>query len=245
MSVIIVIPARYGSTRFPGKPLVSIAGRSLIERVHERAIRSTLASSVWIATDDDRIVEHVHSFGGKVVKTETNLATGTDRIAVALPAIEKIEGHRAEQVVNLQGDEPLIDISGVDRIIRTLQETDADVVTLSCPIHTDDEFLSRDVVKVVTDLHQNALYFSRAPVPYGSRQLARRHVGVYGYQARVLRHFPNLEPTPLEIAESLEQLRVLQNGYKIRLIETTAPHLGVDRPEDVARIENELARLQE
>ncbi|HEY5610738.1 MAG TPA: 3-deoxy-manno-octulosonate cytidylyltransferase [Thermoanaerobaculia bacterium] len=242
MNALIVIPARYGSTRFPGKPLVMIGGQTLIERVHRRALESKVASAVWIATDDDRIVEHVRSFGGRVVKTESNLATGTDRIAAALDTIEKEQRVRSDQVINLQGDEPLIEIGGVDRLIRALQESKADVVTLSCPIRTEEEFRSHDIVKVVADYEGNALYFSRAAIPHDSYVIARRHVGVYGYQSAVLRRFPNLEPSPLEIAESLEQLRLLQNGYKIRVIETAAPHLGVDRPEDVAKIEDALAK---
>ena len=116
------------------------------------------------------------------------------------------------------------------------------MATLACPIESDDEYTSRDVVKVVTDLRDNALYFSRAPIPYGSRTLARRHIGLYGYQSRVLRALSEAAPTPLEAAESLEQLRALQNGFRIRVLHTDKPHLGVDRPEDVLRVEAEIAR---
>jgi 3-deoxy-manno-octulosonate cytidylyltransferase (CMP-KDO synthetase) len=238
MNAVIVIPARWASTRFPGKPLAMIAGRSLIQRVYERASRSTRAAAIWVATDDDRIAEHVRSFGGRVVKPLGDFRTGTDRIAASLDLI----GTDCDQVVNVQGDEPLIDVSSVDAIIEVLQSSGVDMATLACPLESDEEFLSADVVKVVTDRQGDALYFSRAPIPWRSRANARRHVGLYGYQAGVLRELASLEPAPLELAESLEQLRALQNGFRIRVLQTARPHLGVDRPEDVARVEKELAK---
>jgi 3-deoxy-manno-octulosonate cytidylyltransferase (CMP-KDO synthetase) len=238
VQAVIVIPARYGSTRFPGKPLVRIAGVSLIQRVYERAARSSRADAVYVATDDDRIVGHVLEFGGRVVRPEGDFATGTDRIAAALALMEE----PFAQVVNVQGDEPLIDPDSIDRVIDVLQATGVDMATLACPLESDEEYHSRDVVKVVTDLTGDALYFSRSAIPHGSRELARRHIGLYGYQAAVLQRLSTFAPSPLERAESLEQLRALQNGLKIRVLETSKPHLGVDRPEDVARVESELAR---
>jgi 3-deoxy-manno-octulosonate cytidylyltransferase (CMP-KDO synthetase) len=238
MRAVIVIPARYGSTRFPGKPLVAIAGISLIQRVYERAAKATRADAVYVATDDDRIVDHVHDFGGRVVRPEGDFATGTDRIAAALALMDEAFA----QVVNVQGDEPLIDPASIDRVVDVLQATGVDMATLACPLETDDEYQSRDVVKVVTDFTGDALYFSRSAIPHGSRELARRHVGLYGYQSNVLQRLSALAPSPLERAESLEQLRALQNGFKIRVLETSKPHLGVDRPEDVARVESELAK---
>jgi 3-deoxy-manno-octulosonate cytidylyltransferase (CMP-KDO synthetase) len=240
VSALIVIPARWGSTRFPGKPLVKIAGRTLIERVYARAIRSIHAHAVYVATDDERIADHVRQFGGRVVMTG-EAATGTDRIAAALDAIERELRQRFEVVVNVQGDEPLIDVQSVDRIIRTLLDSNADIVTLACPIISEEEFHSPDVVKVVVADNGDALYFSRAPIPHGARALARRHVGIYGYRSGALRAFTRMAPSDLERAERLEQLRGLQNGLTIRVLETTAPHLGVDRPEDVVRVEAELA----
>jgi 3-deoxy-manno-octulosonate cytidylyltransferase (CMP-KDO synthetase) len=245
MRGVIVIPARYASTRFPGKPLAVIAGVSLIQRVYDRAVQSKRASSVYIATDDDRIAEHVTAFGGKIARPEGDFQTGTDRIAAALDVIEKNESASFDQVVNVQGDEPLIDPRSIDSLFETLATSGVDMATLACPIDTDEEYQSRDVVKVVTDLEGNALYFSRAPVPYGSRESARRHVGLYGYQSRVLREFTRLAPSPLERAESLEQLRALQNGFKIRVQHTDRPHLGVDRPEDVMRVEDELRSMRD
>ncbi|MCU1348231.1 MAG: 3-deoxy-D-manno-octulosonate cytidylyltransferase [Acidobacteria bacterium] len=241
MRSVIVIPARWASTRFPGKPLAPIAGLSLIRRVYERAARASRADAVYVATDDDRILGHVLEFGGRVVRPEGDFATGTDRIAAALDLLRQSTDETFDQVVNVQGDEPLIDPASIDQVIDVLQATGVDMATLACPLESDEEYHSRDVVKVVTDLTGDALYFSRSAIPHGSRALARRHVGLYGYQATVLQRLSALPPSPLEQAESLEQLRALQNGLKIRVLETTKPHLGVDRPEDVARVESELA----
>ena len=237
MRSVIVIPARWASTRFPGKPLAPIAGVSLIRRVYDRVIASERASAVYVATDDSRIEAHVLEFGGKVLRPEGEFATGTDRIAAALRLAD--EPH--DVVVNVQGDEPLIDIFEVDRLIDLLSDDSADIATMACPLADDEEFLARDVVKVVTDDHGHALYFSRAPI--GSRETALRHVGVYAYRSRALDTFVSLSPSPLERAESLEQLRGLQHGLKIAVLRTSKPHLGVDRPEDVARVEKELAKL--
>jgi 3-deoxy-manno-octulosonate cytidylyltransferase (CMP-KDO synthetase) len=243
MSGLIVIPARYGSTRFPGKPLVKIAGMSLIQRVYERAVQSKRASAVYIATDDDRISGHVAEFGGRVISPEGDYQSGTDRIAAALPLVEELEGRRFASVVNVQGDEPMIDIASVDALFDALEESGAEMATLACPLQSDEELHNRDIVKVVTTLDGDALYFSRAPIPYGDRSLARRHVGLYGYRTEALRRFSTLPQSPLELAESLEQLRALQNGFRIRVLHTPKPHHGVDRPEDVDRVEHELAKL--
>ena len=241
MRSVIVIPARWASTRFPGKPLVPIAGISLIQRVYERAAKSGMAAAVYVATDDDRIFGHVVEFGGKCVRPEGDFSTGTDRIAAALPIIESLEGAPFDLVVNVQGDEPLIDVSAVDGLLERLSTSVAGMATLACPIESDDEFHARDVVKVVLDAVGNALYFSRAAI--GSREAALRHIGVYAYRRAVLERFVSLEPSPLERAESLEQLRALQHGFRIAVSKTSKPHLGVDRPEDVARVESELAKL--
>jgi len=235
MKSVIVIPARWASSRFPGKPLAMIAGVSLIQRVYERASRSKRANAIFVATDDDRIAGHIASFGGGVVRPEGDFQSGTDRIAAALDLL----GDAYDQVMNVQGDEPLIDVSAIDTVIEVLQTTGVDMATLAAPIESDEEWQSRDVVKVVTALSGDALYFSRAPLAG-----AQRHVGIYGYQTGVLRALAALAPSPLERAESLEQLRALQNGLKIRVVQTTRPHLGVDRPEDVARVEYELARQE-
>jgi 3-deoxy-manno-octulosonate cytidylyltransferase (CMP-KDO synthetase) len=240
MRSVIVIPARWGSTRFPGKPLAPIAGVSLIQRVYARARASTRASAVYVATDDERIFGHVLEFGGKAVRPEGDFTTGTDRIAAALPLIEDLEGAPFDIIVNVQGDEPLIDISSVDALIERLETTPSGMATLACPLESEDEFHARDVVKVVTDALGNAIYFSRAAI--GSREVSLRHIGVYAYRRAVLERFVALEPSPLERAESLEQLRAIQHGFRIAVSRTTKPHLGVDRPEDVARVESELGK---
>ena len=209
-----------------------IAGVSLIQRVYERAAKARRASAIFVATDDDRIADHVASFGGRFVRPEGEFQSGTDRIAAALELL----GDDYDQVINVQGDEPLIDVDSIDAVIEVLQETGVDMATLASRIEHDDERQSRDIVKVVTALSGDALYFSRSPLAG-----AQRHVGMYGYQANVLKTLASLAPSPLELAESLEQLRALQNGFKIRVVQTTRPHLGVDRPEDVARVEHELA----
>lgn len=241
MNGVIVVPARYGSTRFPGKPLVQIAGVSLIRRVYARVAKSQRATAVYVATDDDRIAAHVEAFGGRVVQPAGEFATGTDRIAAALPLIEQLEPSAFEFVVNVQGDEPLIEVDAVDALIAELESGSSDIATLACPIETEDEFHARDVVKVVSNSAGEALYFSRAPI--GSRDTALRHVGVYAYTRAALARFVSLPQSPLERAESLEQLRALQHGFRIAVLHTSKAHLGVDRPEDVARVESELANL--
>jgi 3-deoxy-manno-octulosonate cytidylyltransferase (CMP-KDO synthetase) len=237
MRSVIVIPARWASTRFPGKPLALIAGVSLIQRVYERAVSSKRAGAVYVATDDERIAAHVESFGGKSLSPDGDFPSGTDRIAAAL----KLVDIDYDVVVNVQGDEPLIDIGTVDDLIDLLREHDSEMATMACPLGSDEEHEARDVVKVVTDERMNALYFSRAPI--GSRETALRHIGVYAYRRPAIERFVSLPPSPLERAESLEQLRALQHGFKIAVLKTARPHLGVDRPEDVARVESELARL--
>jgi 3-deoxy-manno-octulosonate cytidylyltransferase (CMP-KDO synthetase) len=237
MRSVIVIPARWASTRFPGKPLVPIAGVSLIRRVYDRAILSKRAEAVFVATDDDRIEEHVRGFGGGVLRPVGDYQTGTDRIAAAL----QLTGTPFDVVVNVQGDEPLIEIEQVDALIDLLAWNESEMATMACPLGSGEEFEARDVVKVVLDAAGRALFFSRAPI--GSRETALRHIGVYAYLRTAIERFVALPQAPLERAESLEQLRALHHGFKIAVLQTTRPHLGVDRPEDVARVEHELAKL--
>ena len=208
-----------------------------MQRVYERAVQSQRASAVYVATDDDRIEQHVTSFGGRVLRPAGEFQTGTDRIAAAL----RLSGDAFDAVVNVQGDEPLIDIANVDELIELLARGATEMATMACPLANDEELNARDVVKVVVDDSSNALYFSRAAI--GSRETALRHIGVYAYCREALERFVTLEQSPLERAESLEQLRALQHGFKIAVLRTAKPHLGVDRPEDVARVESELARL--
>ena len=212
-----------------------IAGASLIQRVYERAVQSRRASAVFVATDDERIAQHVTAFGGRFVQPRGDFETGTDRIAASLALL----GDDFDQIINVQGDEPLIDIDSVDRLIDTLQSGPFGMATLASPLESDEELQARDVVKVIRDSVGNAIYFSRAPI--GSRETALRHIGVYAYRRAVIERFVALEPSSLEQAESLEQLRAIQNGIRIVVLETGRAHLGVDRPEDVARVEAVLA----
>ena len=210
-----------------------IAGISLIQRVYERAQRARRAKAIFVATDDSRIAEHVIGFGGKTVQPRGDFQSGSDRIAAALNLL----GEEFDQVINVQGDEPLIDAGVIDNLIEALQTSRLDMATLACPLEGEEELQSRDIVKVVAALDGRALYFSRAPLAG-----AMRHIGLYGYQTAVLRKLAALAPSPLERAESLEQLRALQNGFRIQVLQTSKPHLGVDRPEDVLRVEQELAK---
>jgi 3-deoxy-manno-octulosonate cytidylyltransferase (CMP-KDO synthetase) len=219
-----------------------ISGMSLIQRVYERAARSQRADAAWVATDDERIAAHVRDFGGLVATPAGDFSTGTDRIAAALPIIEESAGVSFDAVVNVQGDEPLIDIAEVDALLDLLAADErAAIGTLATPFETDDQWRAPDVVKVVMDSTGLALFFSRAPL--ASPQTALRHVGVYAYRRQALEAFVRLPPSPLERAESLEQLRALQHGFRIAVSQTSKPHLGVDRPEDVARVERELEKL--
>jgi 3-deoxy-manno-octulosonate cytidylyltransferase (CMP-KDO synthetase) len=239
---VVVLPARYGSTRFPGKPLVAIAGRPLIEWVYRRAAAIEGAGEVVVATDDPRIADAVTSFGGNVEMTDAAHATGTDRVA------EIVATRDVPYVVNLQGDEPIFDPASVTEMVDLLASApDTDIVTACHRIATEEEFNDPNIVKVVVDRHKRALYFSRSPVPSGAWRTggtaALRHVGIYAYKRESLVRFASLERTPLEQMERLEQLRALENGMVIRLIVTGQPTLGVDVPGDVKKVEKELGRI--
>ncbi|HKF53640.1 MAG TPA: 3-deoxy-manno-octulosonate cytidylyltransferase [Candidatus Acidoferrales bacterium] len=245
-SVIVVIPARHASSRFPGKPLAPIAGRPMIQHVFERAKQSRRASRVVVATDDTRIRDAVQSFQGAVVMTRSEHRTGTDRIAevaIHMPA---------DVYVNVQGDLPLIRHEVIDAAVDALlsAEGDAHVSTLCVPITTPEDIMNPNIVKVVSDFDGNALYFSRAPIPWvrdaGERVAARhfKHIGLYAFRRDALLEFPALPPGELERVEQLEQLRWMENGYRIAVSEIEAYEgVEVDVPEDVARVE-ELLRAR-
>jgi len=231
--IIGAIPARYASVRLPGKPLRLLAGKPLIEHVYRRCEEVPSLSRVVVLTDDERVAEAVAGFGGDCEMTPADCASGTDRIAWAA------RGWRAAAVVNIQGDEPLIDPRAVEAVARYLLEHPAaEMVTLAAPI-ADEDFTDPNVVKVVRDRRGRALYFSRAGIPYPRREGAERlaHVGIYGYRRETLLALAALEPSPLERSESLEQLRALENGIAIRVLEVAASEPGVDTPEDLARAE--------
>ena len=230
-----VIPARYASSRFPGKALVSIAGKTMLQHVWERASQARYLTSVVIATDDDRIYSAAQSFGARVVMTRSDHVSGTDRVAEVASASD------AEWVVNVQGDEPTLDPSAIDvAILGVFDQEDALMGTLKTRIHNPEVARDPNVVKVVTDQQSNAIYFSRAPIPFvrqaGEQVDYFKHIGLYIYRREFLLAYPDLPVGPLERAERLEQLRALENGFKIRVVETDYDALGVDTPEDLKHV---------
>lgn len=231
--VAVIIPARFGASRFPGKLLADLAGKPLICHVVERARRAGGVDVVAVATDDDRIAAAVTGVGGEAVMTGA-ATTGTDRVAMAARLLRP----KADIVVNLQGDEPLITPRAVEALVASIHSTGVSMATLARPLEPD-EAEKPQVVKVVTDCRGDALYFSRAAIPHrragGASPLARAHVGIYAFSSDFLETFTALPPGKLEQEESLEQLRALENGFKIRVIETDYQGFGVDTPEDLVR----------
>src|SRR5215475_15296878 len=241
--VVIVIPARYGSTRLPGKPLVALAGKPMIERVYERAKLAKTAGRVIVATDDERIVKAVEAFGGEARMTRGDHRTGTERIA-------EVAAHTEGEIfVNVQGDEPLLDPVAVDTAVSALlEEPAAAIATVAVPIRTPADIMDPNVVKTVLDFEENALYFSRAPIPWvrdaAHKTHARhlKHLGLYVFQRDALLEYPTLPQGELERLEQLEQLRWMENGWKIRVAEVEHDAVSVDVPEDIERVEALLAR---
>jgi len=233
--VVAVIPARFESTRLPGKALAAIGGRPMVEHVHRRATASRTVDAVVVATDDERIAAAVDAFGGTAVMTRADHPSGTDRIAEVAAALE------GEVVVNVQGDEPLVAPEAIDAVVALVTAVDAPPMgTLRKRLDGTDDLENPAVVKVVVDDRGRALYFSRAPIPYvrdgQAAPTAWRHLGLYSYRRPFLLELAALSPTPLERAEGLEQLRVLEHGYYIGTAETTTEAIGVDTPEDLARV---------
>jgi 3-deoxy-manno-octulosonate cytidylyltransferase (CMP-KDO synthetase) len=227
-SVVAVIPARYASTRLPGKPLLRETGKFLIQHVYERVRRCPALDGVVVATDDERILQAVRSFGGEAVMTSSRHPSGTDRIA------EAVKGLDCAKVVNVQGDEPEMETSLIEDVIGLLDQG-AEMATLAVPFADADEALQPHRVKVVVDRHHNALYFSRSRIPHGGAAPALLHLGIYGYTKAFLQRFVTLDPTALEQAEKLEQLRALEHGYKIKVgIVKAKARGGIDTPEDYA-----------
>ncbi len=238
MDVVAFIPARFGSTRLEGKPLKDIGGKPMVQWVYERALRASLVTEVTVATDDERIMGAVRAFGGKAVLTSPAHRSGTDRVA------EAAKGVSADIVVNLQVDEPLIEPGMIDEALRPVTEDPGlALCTLKTRITDAEELSNPNVVKVVTDKEGYALYFSRSPIPYAvGKENHRRaeksfkHIGLYVYRRDFLIKFSGLRPTPLELAEGLEQLRALENGFKIKVVETPYNPVGVDTPEDLVKV---------
>jgi 3-deoxy-manno-octulosonate cytidylyltransferase (CMP-KDO synthetase) len=236
--IAVIIPARYGAQRFPGKPLADLAGRPVIEHVVERARRARGVDVVAVATDDERIARAAERAGAEAIVTG-DAPTGTDRVAEAARRLRPAP----DVVVNLQGDEPLIEPEAIETLVSAM-EGDVRMATLARPL-ASGELERPQVVKVVTDLRGDALYFSRAPIPHrragGPSALARAHVGIYAFSAAFLQEFASLPPGRLEAEESLEQLRALEHGYGIRVADTGYAGFGIDTPEDLERARAILA----
>lgn len=251
MAAIVIIPARYGSTRFPGKPLCHLLGKPMIQHVYERVRDALLVQDVFIATDSTAIFSAVEGFGGKAVMTSTEHRSGTDRIAEAVIKLSKAgeisgPGKQGEQIiVNVQGDEPLIMSEMVDAVIELMEDERAAIGTLAKRIRTAEEIEDPNVVKVVFNDEGFALYFSRSPIPHHRDQLPDsffyKHIGIYAYRKEVLMRFSRLAPTRLEEIEKLEQLRALESGFKIKVRETRHETIGVDTVMDLERVEKCLS----
>jgi 3-deoxy-manno-octulosonate cytidylyltransferase (CMP-KDO synthetase) len=239
--VVVVIPSRFGSTRLPGKPLVTLAGKPMVQHVYERAKRAQTVHKVLVATDDQRILDAVQGFGGEARMTRSDHRTGTERIA-------EVAAHEEGDVfLNVQGDEPLIDPVSIDTAVAALlEEPPAQIATVATPIRHANDIMDPNVVKAVLDFDENALYFSRAPVPWvrDTQQKIHvkywKHLGLYAFQRDALLEYPTLPQGELEKIEQLEQLRWLENGWRIRVAEVTRDAVSVDVPEDISRVEKLL-----
>ena len=239
MKVLCIIPARYASTRLPGKPLREIAGKPMIVRVYERALQARFVQDVVVATDDERIRTGVEAHGGHAVMTGADHATGTDRLAEVAARMTDYD-----LIINVQGDEPLIEPSVIDALVEPFLADDRlAMATAKTEITDEEEQENPNNVKVITDKSGNALYFSRARIPYARVPGAKvyKHIGIYAYRRDFLLAYARMAQTPLELSESLEQLRALENGYRIRVVETDAVFIGVDTEEDLAAV-NEVYR---
>ncbi len=237
MNVLCVIPARYASTRLPGKPLKDIAGKPMVCRVYDRAAKAAKVSRTLVATDDERILQAVQEHGGEAMMTRKDHPTGTDRLAEVAAAFPE-----ADLIINVQGDEPLIEPSLIDELASVFAtDSELQMATVKTEMTEKDEQENPNNVKVVTDKDGYALYFSRSLLPYPRNAgcPVYKHIGIYAYKRDFLLQYAKMESTPLEAAESLEQLRALENGYRIKVVETKAKFVGVDTAEDLQKV-NEI-----
>jgi len=245
--VVAIIPARYHSTRLHGKPLAQIAGRPMIEHVYRRASGAAQVAEVIVATDSERVADAVRAFGGRVEMTSATHRSGSDRVAEVAARID------ASIVVNVQGDEPLVAPAAIDQVIAPLlADPSIAIATLARRIEREADYTDSAVVKVVVGVGGRALYFSRSPIPHvrGSAApvagaVVRKHIGLYVYRRQALLAFSRLDPTPLERAESLEQLRALEHGMRIMVVDTDYDSIGVDTPEDLERVRQLAAAARE
>ena len=240
MKAICVIPARYSSTRLPGKPLKLIAGVPMICRVYDRASKAKLIDKAIVATDDERIFKAVKEYGGEVMMTRADHPTGTDRLAEVATAFSDVD-----VIVNVQGDEPLIEPSLIDDLIRLFNEDpNLHMATVSTELTEEADINNPNNVKVISDLNGYALYFSRSVIPYprnAGKSKVYKHIGIYAYRREFLLKYAKMSPTPLEQSESLEQLRALENGYRIKVLRSDNQFIGVDTEEDL-KLVNEIYR---
>ncbi len=250
MRVIGIIPARYASTRLPGKPLVDIGGKSMVQRVVEQASRSKSIERIVVATDDPRIVEHVQAFGGEAVLTSPDHHSGTDRCNEAL---ELIGRDRFDAVVNIQGDEPFIAPEQIDLVCEVLASSALGIATLAQVVTDDRDLDDPGEVLITTDAEMNALYFSRSPIPFLHKKSDRpqheqfrflKHVGLYAFRSEVLQRIVKLQPSSLEKAESLEQLRWLENGFKVKIGITSHDSFCVDTAADLEEARKRIRSMQ-
>lgn len=246
MKILGIIPARYASTRFPGKPLADIDGKTMIQRVYSQALKSAALNNVVVATDDERIVAHVESFGGKVLMTSPDHENGTSRCHEAV-LILKSKGQDYDAVINIQGDEPYIDPAQIDMVSQLLSQRQAAIATLVKEINSTGDLFNENVVKVVVDNKMNALYFSRQPIPFvrgtmpddwAGQFVFYKHIGIYGYRTRILGEIVKLNQGKLETAEKLEQLRWLENSYVVAVDVTEIESLAIDTPGDLLKLSN-------
>ncbi len=242
LKITCIIPARFASVRFPGKPLASILGKSMIQRTWENAKRCKSFAQIAIATDDERIFDHVNAFGGLAIMTPESCPTGSDRAAHVVKFHPDF--FNSDIVVNIQGDEPLVEPETIQKIINILADDPQAVMsTAAAPIYKEEEALSPSIVKAAISPYGDALYFSRALIPSGKKQGFRegivyhRHIGIYAFRKDFLLRYGELPPTPLQVAEDLEHLKVLEHGYRIKVAVVPEAHVGVDHPEDIKKIE--------
>lgn len=247
ISTLGVIPARYASSRFPGKPLVMIDGKSMIMRVYEQTLKTTVLDRVIVSTDDERIFNHVKECGGEVMMTAGSHVSGTSRIGEVVDNLSFLGQCPYDVIVNIQGDEPFIDPSQIDLTVSLFNNPDVLIGTLIRNIDNEEDLLNPNVVKVVVDQAGKAMYFSRSPIPYfrgipqdtwAANYEYYRHIGLYAYRSSILKTILNLPTSPPEAAESLEQLRWLYNGYSIHTAVTDIETVGIDVPEDLLKLTN-------
>lgn len=241
MKILGVIPSRYASTRFPGKPLIDINGKSMIQRVYEQAKKAAALSEVVVATDDDRIFNHVKSFGGKVIMTSPSHESGTERCAEVLGKLDA----SFDVVINIQGDEPFINPEQINQLCSCFHDEKTDIATLIKKINTEEELFNPNRPKVEIDNNNFAIMFSRNAIPdllntkkenWLSEHIFYKHIGIYGYRNDVLAKISKLPPSPLEQKERLEQLRWIENNYAIKVAVTTHEAIAIDTPEDLQKI---------